>query len=130
MKNNDFNEIGHELLIYSLQPRRFSFFVKLARKILWRVVRPFHFYQIQKFHQLVQQKSLIMDNQGHTIDRQGHMIDNQGQVIDRQGHMIDNQGQVIDRQGHMIDNQGQVIDRQGHMIDNQGRVIDRQRSYD
>lgn len=48
MESCDLSKLNNELLAYSLQPQRFPLLVKLVRKILWRFIRPFHFYQIQE----------------------------------------------------------------------------------
>jgi hypothetical protein len=52
MESYNLLKISDEILVYSLQPRRFRVLVKLIRKLLWRFIRPFHFYQIQEIYQL------------------------------------------------------------------------------
>jgi hypothetical protein len=48
MRNFDRERISQEILTYSLQPRRYSIFIKLIRNVLWRLARPFHFYHISQ----------------------------------------------------------------------------------
>jgi hypothetical protein len=57
MASYDLTKINDEILIYSLQPQRFSKLVKLIRKILWRFIRPFHFYQITEFYKMYERQT-------------------------------------------------------------------------
>ncbi len=52
MESCDLSKLNNELLAYGLQPQRFPLLVKLVRKILWRFIRPFHFYQIQEISKM------------------------------------------------------------------------------
>ena len=52
MEPCDLSKLNNELLAYSLQPQRFSLLVKLIRKLLWRFIRPFHFFQMQEISKI------------------------------------------------------------------------------
>lgn len=78
MTKFDHNQVYREIITYSLKPNRFKIIVRMIRKLVWPIIRPFHFYHIQELDDVraritesIRQNLLTLEEKIETIEKIG-----------------------------------------------------------
>jgi len=59
-------------------------------------------YKFLKEHGFMNDKSELVDKDGHLVDNDGRKVDSEGRWVDNKDHLVDEDGNKIDKKGNLI----------------------------